>query len=222
MPENRSSARPRRSRSSVSADEILLAAEEVARGGFDALTMRAVALRMEASPMALYRYFATKDELIDAMLDRVLGRVTLRPATDDWLADLTAFAFDHRQVVAQHPWAIVPLFTHSNPGINGSILGEHALGILARGDVHGAAAVAGFSTILALNYGWFAFSAARDARRAQIDPEATLAADLARLPPDRFPLTISVAEYLSQYGSEEQYGMALQRVVSGIGVAGDS
>ena len=55
---------------------------------------------MGASPMALYRYFATKDELVDAMLDRVLGRIELRPPTDDWLADLTAFAAAHRAVLS--------------------------------------------------------------------------------------------------------------------------
>ena len=95
--------RPRRVRSSVTADEILLSAELVARGGFDALTMRAVAHQMSASPMALYRYFATKDELVDGMLDRVLGRIELSAPTDDWLADLAAFAVAHRAVLSDHP-----------------------------------------------------------------------------------------------------------------------
>ena len=134
--------RPRRVRSSVTSDEILLAAEHVARYGFDALTMRAVATQMGASPMALYRYFATKDELIDAMLDRVLGRMDLDAPTDDWLADLSAFAAAHRAVLSDHPWATVPLFTHSNPGINATVIGETALEILARGGISGGEAVA--------------------------------------------------------------------------------
>jgi AcrR family transcriptional regulator len=213
-------ARARRTRSSVTADEILVAAEEVARAGFDALTMRAVATRMAASPMALYRYFATKDDLVDAMLDRVLGRISLAAPTDNWLADLTEFAEAHRRVIAHHPWAVVPLFTHSSPGINATILGEAALGILDRGGVRGAMAVAGFSSILALNYGWFAFSSARDATRGSSEPEAELAASLAMLPPERFPLTLGVAEHLSSYGNEQQYALALRIVVAGIAAVG--
>ena len=224
MSENkpRSQDRPRRVRSSVTSDEILLAAEHVARDGFDALTMRAVATQMGASPMALYRYFATKDELVDAMLDRVLGRIDLAPPTDDWLADLTAFAASHRAVLSDHPWAIVPLFTHSNPGVNATVIGETALEILARGGITGADAVATFCGILALNYGWFAFSTARDATRADVDPEAVLAASLSMLPTDRFPLTLSVADELSNYGTDAHYTFALRQMIAGVGVTADT
>jgi AcrR family transcriptional regulator len=218
MSENNSpTPRQRRQRSSVTADEILQAAEHVAGDGFDALTMRAVATRMGASPMALYRYFATKDDLVDAMLDRVLGRIELSAPTKDWQADLTAFATAHRAVLADHPWAIVPLFTHSSPGVNATVIGETALQILQRGGITGGESVATFCGILALNYGWFAFSSARDATRAAADPEATLAAALSMLPPDRFPLTLSVADEMSNYGADLQYNFALRQLITGIG-----
>lgn len=216
MPEMNSTSRPRRQRSSVNADEILEAAEHVARDGFDALTMRAVATRMGASPMALYRYFATKDDLIDAMLDRVLGRIQFAAPTSDWQADLVAFASAHRSVLAEHSWAIVPLFTHSNPGINATVIGEAALQILLRGSIAGRDAVAAFCGILALNYGWFAFSTARDATRVSVDPEAALSAALSMLPPERFPLTLSVAEELGNYGGAAQYEFVLRQFVVGI------
>lgn len=211
--------RQRRGRSSVTKNEILQAAEHVAQDGFDALTMRAVAVQMGASPMALYRYFATKDELVDAMLDRVLGRIEPGAPTADWLADLSDFASAHRRVLASHQWAIVPLFTHSNPGVNGAIIGEAAFGILERGGITGGDAVAAFSGILALNYGWFAFTAARDAARTSVDPQEALATELAMLPADRFPLTLSVAEQLSRYGSDSHYAFALQALITGLGAA---
>jgi AcrR family transcriptional regulator len=207
--------RARRSRSSVTADEIVVAAEKVAEAGLDALTMRAVAEQMGASPMSLYRYFATKDELVDAMLDRVLGRIELAASSDDWAADLHDFAAAHRTTLARHPWAIVPLFTHSNPGINATIVGEAAFGILARGGVTGERAVATFSGVLALNYGWSAFSTARDATRDGHDPEAELAAALAGLPADRFPHTVAVADELARYGTDRQYEIALRQVIAG-------
>ena len=68
-------SRTRRPRGSLTPDAILDAAEEVAVDGFAALTMREVAARVGAAPMSLYRYYATKDELVDALLDRVLGRL---------------------------------------------------------------------------------------------------------------------------------------------------
>jgi AcrR family transcriptional regulator len=217
--ENPAAPRQRRQRSSVNTDEILQAAEHVARDGFEALTMRAVAAQMGASPMALYRYFATKDDLIDAMLDRVLGRIQSSAPTKDWRADLAAFATAHRAVLAEHPWAIVPLFTHSNPGVNATVISETALKILQRGNITGAESVATFCGMLALNYGWFAFTTARDATRATADPEAALGAALSMLPRDRFPLTLSVASEMSNYGSDAQYALVLSQFIAGVGVA---
>ena len=174
MPENNppAQARPRRVRSSVTADEILLSAEHVARDGFDALTMRAVATQMGASPMALYRYFATKDELIDAMLDRVLGRIELAPPTDDWLADLTAFAAAHRAVLSDHPWAIVPLFTHSNPGVNATVIGETALEILRARRDHRRRRGGDLLRHPRAELRLVRIHTARDATRTTVDPEA--------------------------------------------------
>lgn len=208
--------RSRRSRSSVTAEEILQAAEDLAVDGFDAVTMRAVATRMGASPMALYRYFATKDELVSAMLDRALGRIEPPEPSADWRVDLETFARAHRAVLAAHPWAIIPLFTYSSPGLNATLIGEAAFGILARGGVTGTRAVATFSALLALNYGWFAFAGARDARRADADPEAELAAGLAALPPEHFPHTLAVADELAHYGSDEQYSLALGLLLAGL------
>jgi len=152
---------PRRARSSLTADEILEAAERVAAGGLEALTMRAVALELKASPMALYRYFATKDALVDALLDGALGRIQVPPPTDNWQHDLRAFARAHRAVLEDNSWAVIPLFSHPNPGPNAFMIGGVAFEILARGGSTGDAAVADFSAMLALNYGWCAFGTSR-------------------------------------------------------------
>jgi AcrR family transcriptional regulator len=60
QPHPRGTARARRPRGSLSPEVILDAAEAIARDGFDALTMRAVATRLGAAPMALYNHFPTK------------------------------------------------------------------------------------------------------------------------------------------------------------------
>jgi len=207
----------RRPRSSVTAEGILDAAERVSTGGFDALTVRAVAASMGASPMALYHYFATKDELIDALLDRVLGRFVVGPPGEDWADDLTAFALAHRRILAEHAWAIVPLFTHPNPGVNAARIGELVLGILSRGGIGETDAVATFCGILALNYGWSAFSSARAAAAlVDRDPGVAIRAAISALPGDAFALTRAVADQMSDYGSDEHYAIALRQLIAGI------
>ena len=148
--------RPRRSRGSLTPSEILVAAEVVAVRTTDPLTMRAVAAELGASPMALYRYFPTKDDLVDSLLDAVLQRIEWPPPAE-WRDELRALALAHSRLLAEHPWAVVPLFESPSPGAGATAIGERYLEILARGGITGADAIAAFSGILALTYGAMAF-----------------------------------------------------------------
>jgi AcrR family transcriptional regulator len=213
-PHRESAARTRKPRGSLSQQAILDAAEAVAANGFDGLTMRAVAARLGAVPMALYNHFATKDQLVDALLDRVLGRFEPEPATDDWIEDLRSFARAHRRLLTRHPWAVAPLFNQPSPGLSAVRVGELALGILRRGGVSDASAVAAFSALIALNYGWASFTTARD-----LDPDSPghdVGAALAALPSDAFPLTVQVAGEMGAYGSDAHYDFALDQFLTGL------
>ena len=206
--------RTRRRRGSLGREVILDAAEAVASDGFDTLSMRAVAGHLGAVPMALYNHFGTKDEMVDALLDRVLGRFEPPPASEDWIEDLRRFAHAHRRVLEDHPWAVAPLFGRPNPGLSSVRIGEVALEVLRRGGLTGADAVAIFSGVVALNYGWASFTAAR-----ALDPagRGTLVSRaLADLPAEQFPLTTEVAAALGSYGSPEHYDLVLDRLLLGL------
>ena len=198
----------RRPRGSLSRDGILDAAEPIARrDGFDAVTMRSVAGALGAAPMALYNHFAAKDELVDALLDRVLSRFEPAPASEDWAEDLRRFARTHRGLLVEHPWAVGPLFTRPSPGLGAVRIGERALAILARGGITGDRAVAAFSGVIALNYGWSSFTVNRD---------PAVGAMLAALPPAVFPLTAGVAADMGAYGSDRHYEAVLTALVDGL------
>src|SRR3954469_18077107 len=107
-PREGAARRTRRPRGSLSPAEMLQGAERRAEQGFENLSMRAVAARLNAVPMALYNHFATKEQLVAALLDRVLGRFEPPPPTGDWLEDLRAFARAHRRLLAGHAWAVAP------------------------------------------------------------------------------------------------------------------
>jgi len=213
-------ARRRRPRNSLSQHAILDAAEALAAEGFDAVTMRAVAAELGAAPMALYNHFATKDQLVDALLDRVLSRFEPEPETDDWGEDLRRFAHAHRRVLEQHPWAVAPLFTQPNPGMSSVRVGELALRILRRAGLTNTQAVAAFSGIIALNYGWSSFTTAR-----QLDPDSPghdVGAMLATLPASEYPLTVEVAAEMGGYGSDDHYNFVLDQMLSGLRAAAGS
>jgi AcrR family transcriptional regulator len=214
QPHPRSTARTRRPRGSLGPEVILDAAEAIARDGFGAVTMRAVAARLGAAPMALYNHFATKEELVAALLDRVLGRFEPAPPTADWPADVRAFARAHRRLLSDHPWAVAPLFAQPEPGVRAVRIGEIALAILRRGGLSTPDAVAAFSGIVALNYGWASFTTARDL--APAGPSQEVVATLAALPPDAFPLTLEAAGELASYGSDRHYDFVLDRLVAGL------
>jgi len=222
MPKPKDSSQPhprsRRPRGSLSPERILDAAEAIAaRDGFGALSMRAVAAGLGAAPMALYNHFATRDALVDGLLDRVLRRFAPAPPTDDWAADLREFARSHRRLLAEHPWAVAPLFSQPNPGLGAVRIGEHALAILRRGGFTGDRAVAAFSGLIALNYGWSSFTTARELDRRGAAHE--VAAMLSALPAEHFPLTVSVAGAMGAYGSDAHYELVLGAFVTGL-VAG--
>lgn len=209
------SPRPRRARNSLTIPDILDAAEAVASAGMENLTIRAVADELGSSPMGLYRYVAGKEELIEALLDRVLGRMPTVPETEDALADLAGFATAHRDLLLAHPWAVPGLIAHPLPGPNALPIGEQALRILHRLDADGARAVATFSGIVALNYGWVSFAIARRASQA--------APSIRRIesgPADDFPYTLAVAEEMARFASDDHYATVVTELLGGLSRAG--
>jgi len=75
--------------------------------GVDRLSMRAVAERVSLSPMALYRHFAGKAEILDALVGRVLADVASGELDDDWRPRLGIVAHQLLDAAVEHPAAFV-------------------------------------------------------------------------------------------------------------------
>ncbi|KAA5834913.1 TetR/AcrR family transcriptional regulator [Saccharopolyspora hirsuta] len=107
------------------------------RSGLDALTMRRLADAMDAQAGALYRYFATKQDLLAAMAERMMDGVADAAArSGDWSDQLAALARAMRTaLLARRDGARVFAGTHST--------GENVLGFADA--VVGVMRAAGFS-----------------------------------------------------------------------------
>jgi AcrR family transcriptional regulator len=72
-PTRKTSPRKRRARGSISAEEILLGAYELAsQESLDALSMPRLAQRLDVGVTSIYWYFRSKEELLDTMTERAM------------------------------------------------------------------------------------------------------------------------------------------------------
>ncbi|WP_369182536.1 TetR/AcrR family transcriptional regulator C-terminal domain-containing protein [Streptomyces sp. Y1] len=85
--------------------------------GLDALSTRRLAAELSVSGPSLYNHFATKDEILDAVVDTVIGEVDLSMFGADgppWPQALRDWARSYRAALAAHP-NIVPVLAQG-PG----------------------------------------------------------------------------------------------------------
>jgi len=100
-------AQPRPRDRGLSREEIVAAAIAVADAeGPDAISMRRIARELRAGAMSLYWHVASKEELIDAMLDSLEAEIGVPEPTGDWQADLRELAHRHRAGLLRHPWVM--------------------------------------------------------------------------------------------------------------------
>jgi AcrR family transcriptional regulator len=92
--------------SPLSSDRIVRAAIELAdAGGIGEVSLRKVAATLDAGPMRLYGYVATKDELLDLMVDAVYAEITpAKPTGEDWRTTLRSLAHRTRLAAHRHEW----------------------------------------------------------------------------------------------------------------------
>jgi len=100
-------ARPRREVSpELSRERIVRVAIDVAdREGLAAVSMRRIAVELDAATMSLYRHVANKDELVLLMIDETIGELELpNPPPDGWRARLEVAARRLWQGFLRHRW----------------------------------------------------------------------------------------------------------------------
>jgi len=87
-------------------DRVLSTAVALAdREGIEALSMRRLAQALDVVPMALYRHVANKDELLDALVDVVIGEIDPPLDGADWKTALRTRILSARRALLRHPWA---------------------------------------------------------------------------------------------------------------------
>ena len=102
-----------KTRQPLSRERILESALALAdENGIDALSMRKLGEQLGFEAMSLYNHVANKDDLLDGMLDLVLGEME-PPLPGEGLPGVRRSAVSAHDALTRHPWAAALLMTPS-------------------------------------------------------------------------------------------------------------
>jgi AcrR family transcriptional regulator len=103
-------------REPLSRERVLRAAVGLAdEGGVDSLSMRRIAQELGVVPMALYKHVSNKDEMLDGMVDVVVGEIDPPPSGTDWKTAIRQRVLSARRALLRHPWASRVLESRTDP-----------------------------------------------------------------------------------------------------------
>jgi AcrR family transcriptional regulator len=97
-------------------ERVFRAAVELAdEAGIDGLSMRRLADELGVVPMALYKHVSNKDELLDGMVDAVIGEIDPPADGPDWKRAVRKRILSARRSLQRHPWASSVIESRTNP-----------------------------------------------------------------------------------------------------------
>jgi AcrR family transcriptional regulator len=92
-------------RAPLSRDRVLRAAVAFAdAAGIESLSMRRLAQELGVVPMALYKHVANKEELLDGMVDIVVGEIDPPVSDSDWRSAVQQRILSARRALLRHAW----------------------------------------------------------------------------------------------------------------------
>ncbi|MGW1208021.1 TetR/AcrR family transcriptional regulator [Streptomyces sp. NPDC002499] len=200
------SPRKRLDRDALVATALALADAE----GLGAVSTRRVAKEHDASPMALYRHFRDKDQILDALAERLLDDVR-QPAVEtvaSWDARLRDLLMALVAALRPHPAAAGLVVSRILASPSGLALVEQTLELLAAAgfDEESGAAAANYALCSAVTL--VVTEPGRSHPRETSDHDETSRSTRARLealPPGQYPRIIAAAAPLSSCSSQDVY-----------------
>jgi len=123
----------KRARKPLSRERVLRAALVLAdKSGVDALSMRKLARKLGVEAMSLYKHVAGKEDVLDGLVDLVVGEIDVPPPGTPWRQAMRTRALSARDALRRHPWAILliqsvkptPVRLGHNDAVLGLLLAE--------------------------------------------------------------------------------------------------
>lgn len=185
--------------------------------------MRKLAQNLGYEAMSLYNHVRNKADLLEGMLELVVGEIDV-PADDvDWRDGIRSLAVSTHEALLRHPWA-VDLWTRAFPGQNRFGLMERLLALLLAGELAEHLADLGFH---AINMHVVGFTQQQLSYQMDADRWASMEGRFERdVTPDRFPLMVAHKAYHDDVAAErtshpDEFAFVLDLILDGLARARD-
>ena len=122
--------------------------------GIEGLSMRKLASELGTAPMSLYRHFANKEGLLDAMVDLVFGEMYPPGIGMDWKDELRKRGVSARETLRRHPWANGLMESRLHPGEASAAHHNATMGCLREAGFPFREAVHAYNLLDAYTYGF--------------------------------------------------------------------
>jgi len=182
--------------------------------GPEALTMRSLAAELGMGTMALYRYFASKSELMDAAIEIAAPEVELHePGTAYWKQQLAELARALYRAGRRHPSLARERFERPLQSPGAMRITDNAIALLLQAGLSRPDAVAAFKSLLVQTLGTAALAASEsrpEVRRAASERHAAV-------PSHDLPAIAAVADELTAaLGGDQAFEVGLLALLDGI------
>jgi AcrR family transcriptional regulator len=185
--------------------------------GLEAVSMRRVAREVGVEAMSLYNHVEDKDDLLQAVCDRIMVGFEFPEETDDWVETCKAAARSWRKVLRAHP-DVMRLFAETHGPSPSSLESlkptEFALRMLRNGGLSDRDTVQAFHVFGGFIQGFVmmehgSIEKAHGDRGAFDIPEN-------ELPADAFPVLRAVHSYFADCSADEQFEFGLDLLLRGL------
>jgi len=187
-----------------------------------ALTIRRLAADLGVGAMTLYSYFRGKDEILDAIADKVLGEMVLpEPREDGPRGALRSVADGFLAMMRAHPSVIRLLTlrtTDSRKALRGGM--ELVLARLVEGGLRGPMAVHAYGVLMYYTLGFASYQRPRPWGLTEQPGSEELRRQrrhaYAGLPAEDFPLMVDFAEQVTALPATEEFYRGLDYLIDGL------
>ena len=146
---------PKDKRPGLSRDSILMEAVKIADAeGLSKVSMRKVSASFAVEAMSLYHHVKNKDDILNGMIDLILGEIVFNRESSNWRDSMRERAISTREVLKAHPWALGVLESRPDPGPITLEYHDAVLKVLFDAGFSLALAAHAFSALDAYTYGF--------------------------------------------------------------------